>query len=149
MALAETIGQRLSRGDILTLTGGLGTGKTQFVKGLAKGLDVPPDVVVTSPTYTLINEYPGRLPMGHVDLYRLETEVDLDDIGLYELIEGDGVVAIEWADRLQSDTLGDHLSVHLTSSGPEEREIRLIPYGLAMTNLLRDVSIRIKEIPWD
>lgn len=149
LALAEAVGRRLRPGDVLALTGVLGSGKTLFVKGLAKGLDVPPDVLVTSPTYTLINEYPGRLPLGHADLYRLETEVDFDDIGLYDLLEGEGVAAVEWADRLRSDALEDHLAVQFAATGPQTREIRLIPYGLAMTDLLREISIWIKENPWD
>lgn len=149
LALAEAIGRRLKPGAVLALTGDLGAGKTLFVKGLATGLGVSPDIVITSPTYTLINEYPGRLPLGHVDLYRLETEVDFDDIGLYDLLDEDGVAAIEWADRLGPDALGDHLTVHLTVAGLEEREIRLIPYGLAMTDLLREISFWTKEHPWD
>jgi len=77
------------------LTGDLGSGKTSFVQGLARGLEVPNDYYITSPSYTLINEYPGRHPFFHVDLYRLEDPVDFEDIGLYDILDVNFVVAIE------------------------------------------------------
>ena len=88
----------LRRGDVLALAGDLGAGKTQFTKGLADGLGVESDV--TSPTFTLIHEYPGgRLPLFHIDLYRLEEEDEVLGIGLDEYLDGDGVTVIEWADK--------------------------------------------------
>ncbi|MEI7958383.1 MAG: tRNA (adenosine(37)-N6)-threonylcarbamoyltransferase complex ATPase subunit type 1 TsaE [Verrucomicrobiota bacterium] len=88
----------LRRGDVLALEGDLGAGKTQFAKGLAAGLGVESDV--TSPTFTLIHEYPGgRLPLFHIDLYRLEGEDEVLGIGLDEYLDGDGVTVIEWADK--------------------------------------------------
>ena len=88
----------LRRGDVLALEGDLGAGKTQFAKGLAAGLGVESDV--TSPTFTLIHEYPGgRLPLFHIDLYRLEDEDEVLGIGLDEYLDGDGVTVIEWADK--------------------------------------------------
>jgi tRNA threonylcarbamoyladenosine biosynthesis protein TsaE len=101
---AETsdIGRRLAadlkRGDVLALAGDLGAGKTHFVKGLAEGLGVAAEV--TSPTFTLIHEYPGdRLPLFHIDLYRLETVGEVLNIGLDDYLESEGVTAIEWADK--------------------------------------------------
>ena len=96
-ALGGTIGQRLEQPLALLLYGDLGSGKTAFAQGLAAGLDVPSSVPITSPTYTLINEYPGRLRFYHVDLYRLPEPIDPDDIGLHELLDDAGVIAIEWA----------------------------------------------------
>jgi len=88
----------LRRGAVLALEGDLGAGKTQFTKGLAEGLGVEADV--TSPTFTLIHEYPGgRLPLFHIDLYRLEDEDEVLGIGLDEYLDGDGVTVIEWADK--------------------------------------------------
>jgi tRNA threonylcarbamoyladenosine biosynthesis protein TsaE len=100
-AAGEALARELDAGDVVGLVGELGAGKTVFIQGLARGLGVPPEVPVTSPTFTLVNEYRGgRLPLFHVDLYRLEREDQLEDVGLDELYRrGDGVVAVEWFDR--------------------------------------------------
>jgi len=79
---------------------------------LARGLTVPSDYYITSPTFTLVNEYPGRLPLFHIDLYRLETVRDLEDIGLDDLLYDQAVLAIEWADRLAENFCDDCLSMH-------------------------------------
>ena len=98
IAVARALGATLRAGAVVLLYGDLGAGKTAFVRGLAEGLGADPDEV-SSPTFTLIQEYAGRLPLYHVDLYRLE-RAEVDDLGLDELEAGAGVVAIEWADRL-------------------------------------------------
>jgi len=96
--LGRQLAATLRRGDVLALAGDLGAGKTQFTKGLAAGLGVEADV--TSPTFTLIHEYPGgRLPLFHIDLYRLEDEDEVLGIGIDEYLDGDGVTVIEWADK--------------------------------------------------
>ena len=102
----EFIGRELAgtlkAGDVVTLTGELGAGKTTLTKGIAKGLGI--DGYVKSPSYTLINVYEsGRLPLYHIDLYRVEGMVDLEGLGLEEYIYADGVSVIEWAERLSSD----------------------------------------------
>lgn len=99
VAIGHELAATLSAGSVVLLFGDLGAGKTAFVRGLAEGLGVPPDDV-TSPTFTLIQEYRGgRLPLFHVDLYRLNDPREIDDLGLDE-IAADGVLAIEWADKL-------------------------------------------------
>ena len=112
--LGRKIGTSISAGTVICLTGDLGSGKTSFVQGLATGLGVPDDYYITSPTYVLINEYPGRYPLFHVDLYRIENPVDFQDIGLYEILHGNGVVAVEWADKLSKDFLSEYLAEYLT-----------------------------------
>ena len=98
-ALARTLAADLTAGDVLLLSGNLGAGKTAFVRGLAEGLGIDPDEV-SSPTFTLVHEYRGgRLTLYHVDLYRLENAAT-DDLGLEEMGIADGVLAIEWPDRL-------------------------------------------------
>lgn len=96
--LGQRLAAELHPGDVLALEGDLGAGKTQFTKGLAAGLGV--ETVVTSPTFTLVHEYPGgRLPLFHIDLYRLEEEEEVLGIGLDDYLDGDGVTVIEWADK--------------------------------------------------
>ena len=97
--LAEKIASTLNPGDVLALEGELGSGKTQFVQGLARGLGVSEDGYVRSPSFTLLNEYRGRLPLYHFDFYRLHNVSDLDELGMEEYFDGKGVTVIEWADR--------------------------------------------------
>jgi tRNA threonylcarbamoyladenosine biosynthesis protein TsaE len=111
----------LEAGDVVLLVGELGAGKTAFVRGLARGLGARPEDV-SSPTFTLVQEYRGgRLPLYHVDLYRLEP-AEIADLGLDELIEGDGVVAIEWADRWDARPL-DAIEVTIRDAGGNRRTI--------------------------
>jgi tRNA threonylcarbamoyladenosine biosynthesis protein TsaE len=100
-AIGRELGSSLSAGDAVLLYGDLGAGKTAFVRGLAEGLGIEPDEV-SSPTFTLVQEYRGgRLPLFHVDLYRLDDRREIDDLGLEE-IAADGVLAIEWAEKLRA-----------------------------------------------
>jgi tRNA threonylcarbamoyladenosine biosynthesis protein TsaE len=96
-AAGARLAESLRGGDVVLLHGELGAGKTAFTRGLARGLDIDP-AEVSSPTFTLVQEYRGRLTLYHVDLYRLD-EREVDDLGLEELVLGDGVVVIEWAER--------------------------------------------------
>ncbi len=99
-AAGEELAASLRAGDLLLLTGELGAGKTTFVRGLARGLGS--SAGVQSPTFQLVRVYPGRIQLAHVDLYRLESGSDLTDLGLDDLLE-EGVVAVEWGDRLRLD----------------------------------------------
>jgi tRNA threonylcarbamoyladenosine biosynthesis protein TsaE len=138
--LGYDLGQLLKRGLVLALAGDLGSGKTVFVKGLAKGLGVPEDHYVVSPTYTLINEYTGRMMLFHADLYRLSESFETADIGLDEIIDrgtaGVYVVAIEWADRIESDEFSDHLAIDFDISGDTTRSITFRAQGLEPSRLL-------------
>jgi len=142
MALGRALGRSLKKPITLLLFGDLGSGKTAFVQGLAVGLGVPDTVAVTSPTYTLINEYPGRLPLFHVDLYRLPSPADPDEIGLLEMFEENGIVAVEWAQRLHAgDRPLPRLELFFTVAGDNTRSIRTIAYGLDLSDLLKDIDI--------
>ncbi len=98
-ALGERLGRVLLANDVVSLSGGLGAGKTCFVQGLARGLGVARERRVASPTFTIVNEHSGRLPLYHVDLYRLEERRELEEIGLAEYMESGGVAVVEWFDR--------------------------------------------------
>ena len=102
--LGRCIGEHLLGGTVIKLTGPLGSGKTCLVQGLAQGLEVPRGYDITSPTYALVHEYPGRLPLVHVDLYRIADEMDAEAIGLWDLIDPLTVVAVEWADRFDDSS---------------------------------------------
>ncbi len=122
--LGRKIGESLQPGALVALTGDLGSGKTAFVQGLARGLGVPRDYYITSPTYTLINEYPGRCPLFHADLYRLENNADIEDIGLYDILrKGEGVAAVEWAERLDKETLSAAIRIHFEILDDESRRV--------------------------
>lgn len=113
---------RLGAGDVVLLYGDLGAGKTAFVRGLARGLGAPAEDV-SSPTFTLVQEYHGRVTLFHVDLYRVEPR-EVDDLGLDELVLGDGIVAIEWADRWLGRP-DDVWEVRIEDAGEDLRRIAI------------------------
>jgi len=98
--IGRIIGENLSGGQVVALTGELGTGKTCLTQGIARGMGIDEGYYVTSPTFTLINEYPGRVPLYHMDVYRLSGPSDLEDMGYKEYFYGGGVVVIEWAEKV-------------------------------------------------
>jgi tRNA threonylcarbamoyladenosine biosynthesis protein TsaE len=100
-------------GDVIALIGDLGAGKTCFARGLARGLSVPTDVPVTSPTFTMMNQYEGRLPIYHFDLYRVADLDELEAIGYREFVGGDGVAVMEWADRVPDALPVAHIRIEL------------------------------------
>lgn len=128
-SVGEFVGKRLKAGMVLCLTGDLGAGKTLFTKGVAAGLGVKEDV--TSPSFTLMNLYDGRLPVAHFDLYRLDDGGDLDEIGFYEYAdEPVGVAIIEWADKFPEALPPHHLSVVLSpGKNLEERRLSFTARG--------------------
>lgn len=128
-SLAERLGQLLQPGDVVALIGELGSGKTLFSQGLARGLGVPKNFYITSPTFAIINEYPGRVPFYHLDLYRVNLRAELSELGLEEILYGRGAVAIEWAERLGKDLPAERLEVHLTFQGEVERNIAFSAFG--------------------
>lgn len=135
--LGKRCGRRLRTPLVICLIGDLGSGKTVFVQGLARGLDVSADYAVTSPSFTLINEYPGRLKLFHIDLYRLDAEADLDDLGLAEILHGEGIAAVEWADKLTAGAVAERLEIHFEFGNDDQRRLRMVAYGQASLILLK------------
>ena len=123
VTLGEQIGSRLEPGDIVALEGPLGSGKTSFVKGIARSLGIREEV--TSPSFTLISEYRGRMPLYHMDLYRIDSSEEFELLGAEELMYGGGVTVIEWAEKM-SEYLPEKcisLVFHLLEGGDREIEI--------------------------
>src|SRR5919206_4841823 len=118
---AEKLGTYLQPGDVIALEGDLGAGKTTFTKGLAKGLEVKK--TVNSPTFTIIKEYRGRLPLYHMDVYRVADAYE--DLGFDEYFEGDGVTVVEWAHLIEEQLPSEHLTIFLYHQGQDQRKIVL------------------------
>lgn len=113
-ALGEKIGKTFRQGDVIALIGDLGTGKTCLTQGIARGVGIASDEVVNSPSYILINEYNGKIPIYHIDLYRLEDSAEIAELGLSEYVEGNGICIIEWAERM-ADALPDScIKIYIT-----------------------------------
>ncbi len=140
--LGRKMGILLKQPLIIALIGDLGSGKTAFVQGLAQGLDVPAGYYITSPTFNLVNEYPGRLALIHVDLYRLETLGDLEDIGLDEMLYDRAVLAVEWADKLADNLADNYLSMQFEIIDDEHRKINLIAYGQNAISLIKALEVQ-------
>ncbi|MDD4236970.1 MAG: tRNA (adenosine(37)-N6)-threonylcarbamoyltransferase complex ATPase subunit type 1 TsaE [Desulfotomaculaceae bacterium] len=123
------LGSFLRAGDIVCLQGELGAGKTCFAKGVARGMGI--EGPVTSPTFTLVNEYHGELTLYHLDVYRLNGSDDMDDLGYEEFFYGDGVTLVEWAERVREVLPEERLDIFIDrgTEGDECREIRIIPCG--------------------
>lgn len=136
----STIGRRLQVGAVIAVVGELGSGKTTFVRGVALGTGLDPHVV-SSPTFTFIQEYSGPLMLAHVDLYRLEQAAELVDTGLSEYLNGDFAVLIEWADRLPAAWLpDDYLSIHFLHTGKNTRRVQVQAFGPRSRNLFRAIT---------
>jgi tRNA threonylcarbamoyladenosine biosynthesis protein TsaE len=122
-ARGAALGRTLGAGDVVALYGELGSGKTCFVQGLVRGLDVT--APATSPTFVLVNEYRGRLPVHHVDAYRIATLTELMDLGLLDLMGGDGVTLLEWAERAEPLLPPRVVRVRIDGVGDEPRAITI------------------------
>lgn len=127
--MGDTIGRSLVGGMAIGLVGALGSGKTQLVKGIAQGNAEAEKPAVTSPTFVLVNEYPGRLLFFHLDVYRLKDARELATIGFDEMFAPDTVVVVEWADRVKGHMPEDTLWVTLAATGETTRRIDLEPFG--------------------
>jgi tRNA threonylcarbamoyladenosine biosynthesis protein TsaE len=127
-AVAGALAESLVPGDLVLLVGDLGAGKTAFAQGLAKGLGV--EEPVTSPTFTIVQQYEGRLRLAHVDVYRLDRVQDLYDLGFDELIDDDGVTVVEWGDLVAQALPTEHLMVRIElGTADTERVIDLSFHG--------------------
>ena len=137
--LAARLAQGLQAGDVLLLSGDLGAGKTHFTQGLARGLDIAQ--VPTSPTFNIMYVYDGgRLPLYHFDLYRLDDESELDDIDYFATLEGDGVCAVEWADKFPDAQPDERLDIVFRVDSDGLRSLTCTAEGLHYEELLAALS---------
>jgi tRNA threonylcarbamoyladenosine biosynthesis protein TsaE len=139
LALGRRIGGALGRGWVIGLLGELGVGKTHLVKGIAAGNAENAAVEVTSPTFVLINEYPGRVALYHIDAYRLRGAADLEELGLEEMV-ADGAVVIEWADRVADALPPDRLTIAGQATGPTQRQWTFSSSGAAAREWLSRIG---------
>jgi tRNA threonylcarbamoyladenosine biosynthesis protein TsaE len=137
--IGRLLGILLKAGDTICLYGDLGAGKTNFAYGIARGLDVQ-EQYITSPTFTFVNEYQGRLPLYHLDLYRLKGPEELENIGFDDYIESDGVTVIEWAERAADELPAESLSVYLTAVDEKSREIGFLAEGERYEKLAEEMK---------
>ncbi|MCL2202177.1 MAG: tRNA (adenosine(37)-N6)-threonylcarbamoyltransferase complex ATPase subunit type 1 TsaE [Oscillospiraceae bacterium] len=119
----EKLGRSLKPGSVVALYGNLGAGKTAFTRGLAKGLGIAMNV--SSPTFTIVNEYPGPVPLFHFDMYRLESEAELFDIGWDDYLERGGVCAVEWSEKVPGAFPPETVTVRLESLGDDRRQLEI------------------------
>lgn len=140
----RVLGSLLLPGDVLCLNGELGVGKTVLARGVARGLAVSEPV--TSPSFTLINEYYGRIPFYHMDVYRLAGPEEMADLGYEEYLYGSGVTLVEWAKRVEEVLPSDRLDIYLKvyPGEPGEREIQLIPRGERYEELVEELSALVR-----
>ncbi len=137
--VGKRIGGLLQPGDVVALVGELGAGKTQFIKGLATGAGVGNPTYVSSPSFTLINEYPGKVPFHHIDLFRLESQKEAEGLGLEDYFQGGGITAIEWADKIPSLLPEEILSIYIVYTGKNTRSIEMKGKGKRYDELLNEV----------
>ncbi|SMB89715.1 tRNA threonylcarbamoyladenosine biosynthesis protein TsaE [Desulfonispora thiosulfatigenes DSM 11270] len=138
----EYIGKRmaafLTPGDIISLTGDLGAGKTLLVQGIAKGLGI--EDIVTSPTFTIIQQYEeGRIPLYHMDVYRIKDPIEMEDIGYEEYFYGQGVTFVEWGNLIPELFPEEHLKIHITNI-EDGREIDFEPVGRHYMDLVEELT---------
>ncbi|MSQ14630.1 MAG: tRNA (adenosine(37)-N6)-threonylcarbamoyltransferase complex ATPase subunit type 1 TsaE [Dehalococcoidia bacterium] len=137
-SLGELIGSLVEPGDVLLLVGSLGSGKTRLTQGIGEGMGI--DDSIASPTFVIVMEHRGTLPLYHVDLYRLEETAAVLDLGLDDYFYGDGVTVVEWADRAMPAMPPEHLLVRMSYIDEDHREMVFHPEGERYLELTRDIA---------
>ena len=124
--IGEEIAAKLKKGDVVALIGNLGSGKTVLTKGIAKGLGVKDVRYVNSPSFVIIKEYKGKIPLYHFDLYRLDKAHSLDPLSYDEYFYGRGVTVIEWADKIRKLLPKKYLEIRLSAAGENKRKVEML-----------------------
>jgi tRNA threonylcarbamoyladenosine biosynthesis protein TsaE len=142
ISFGRMLGEMLPSGSFVALIGNLGSGKTVLAKGIAQGLGVEDHRDVTSPSFVLVHEYQGRVPVFHVDLYRLEGSSAIEEIGWDELVYGPGVTLVEWADKIVTHWPEDRIEVRLEWAEDERRKLLMIGKGSRGRHFVEELGRR-------
>ena len=142
LQLGKTLGAKLIPGDLVLLFGDLGVGKTCLTQGICLGAGLEKNAYIRSPTFTLINEYQGKVPIFHIDLYRIETEAEIINLGLEEIIYSQAITIIEWSEKLKSEKkskefqlgIEERLEIHISLKDETTREFKFSPVLLSPRN---------------
>lgn len=145
LALGCAIGKRLKCGDVVALWGELGAGKTWLTQGIARGLGIPAETPITSPTFTIINEYEGRLRLYHMDGYRIGDPEEMETLPWREALFGHGVAVVEWPERLGSSLPAARLDIFLEILGPTSRRLRVVFHTEELERRFADIFHRPEE----
>jgi tRNA threonylcarbamoyladenosine biosynthesis protein TsaE len=140
--LGEEVSKLVKLGDLLAFYGELGAGKTCFIQGISTGLEVKG--YVTSPSFTIINEYQGKIPLYHFDVFRINSIEEIVELGYEEYFYGDGITVIEWADKIERLLPKEYLKIEIKFKTSSERKISFIPQGNKF-NLFLEELIRIED----
>ena len=141
LELARAVGELLRPGDVVSLVGELGAGKTVFARGVARALGVTE--LVVSPTFTIVREYEGRVPLVHVDVYRIDAVQELHDLGFEEVVRDDAVTIVEWGDMIDGLLPGDRLDVRLTpGAADDERVVEIEGHGRSWSARAAELTVR-------
>jgi tRNA threonylcarbamoyladenosine biosynthesis protein TsaE len=138
LKLAEKLAAKLKGGEIISLVGDLGAGKTHFVKGLACGLGIKGEI--TSPTFTLLHLYAGKIPLAHFDVYRLTIPEDFEELGYEDYFAGPGVVVIEWGDLISPYLPAEYLRIKIEYQAEQGRLLTFYPYGEKWEILIKELA---------
>jgi len=137
--LAEKIAKLIEPGNVISISGELGTGKTCFVKGLAKGMGI--SQIITSPSFIILKIYHNKIPLYHFDVYRLDKLFQLEDIGFNQFQYGDGVTVIEWGNKMKELLSFDHLQVNFYYYENKKRKIKFIPHGQSWVKKIKNLNL--------
>lgn len=141
-ALGTALAQVLEPGDVISLEGDLGAGKTQFVKGIGIGFGIDPDQI-TSPTFTLINQYEGKFPIYHFDVYRIEPQ-ELEDLGYEEYFYGSGICLVEWGNIVRDYLPEKYLQIMINKTADDQREFTFTAFGERYQRLISELKVVVR-----
>jgi tRNA threonylcarbamoyladenosine biosynthesis protein TsaE len=145
MGWGRKLAKLVQGGEIIGLVGELGTGKTCFVRGFAEGLEVGKDAWIRSPTFTLINEYHARLPIYHIDLYRVGARHELEGLNLREYLYSDGVSLIEWFENLPAAEADEFLEIKIAHGGGSKRQLTFVGHGERYETIVQKMFKRSRK----
>jgi tRNA threonylcarbamoyladenosine biosynthesis protein TsaE len=141
----KLLGMLLKEGDVVALVGELGAGKTTLTQGIADGLGVGKECYITSPTFTIINEYKGRVPVYHLDFYRIDSPSEIENLGLEEYLQGKGVAIVEWAEKIETFLPREYLMIMLDYVDYSVRKMGMRGIGTRYAEIVKSIEMKTGE----